>query len=245
MFSGLPSCTKRDLLSLLGKLNFAASVVVAGRTFMRRLWDATLPELHYRITLTQSCRADLAGWRYLQDTWNGRSFLFQPGWSPAPRMHLFTDASGTLGYGAYFGSRWFSGTWLPDQQTCCITYKELYPIALACSTWGNEWSSLQVEFHSDNQAVVSSLRKGSCRCSNVMSLLRRLFLVAALQNFSVSASYVEGGANGVADSFSRQDFDSFRTLAPQAAAIPDTTRPLPSILGEPSLVPCISTHCNR
>ena len=62
IFSGLPSCTQRDLLSLLGKLNFATSVVVAGRTFMRRLWDATLavPELHYRITLSQSCRADLA-----------------------------------------------------------------------------------------------------------------------------------------------------------------------------------------
>ena len=172
-------------------------------------------------------------------------FFLQPGWSPAHHMHLFTDASGTLGYSSYFGGHWFSGTWLPDQQTSCITYKELYPIALACSTWGHKWSSLQVEFHSDNQAVVSSLRKGSCRCSNVMSLLRRLFLVAALQNFSVSASYVEGVANGIADSLSRQDFDRFRTLTPQAAAIPDTTCPLPSILGEPSLVPCTSTHSNR
>ena len=247
MFSGLPSCTKRDLLSLLGKLNFAASVVVAGRTFMRRLWDATLavPELHHRITLSESCRADLAWWRYLLDTWNGRSFFLQPGWSPAPHMHLFTDASGTLGYGAFLDGRWFSGTWLPDQQACCITYKELYPIALACSTWGHEWSSLRVEFHSDNQAVVSSLHKGSCRCSNVMSLLRRLFLVCALQNFNVSASHVKGVSNGIADSLSRQDFGRFRTLAPQAAAVPDTVRPLPNIPGEPSLVPCTSTHSNR
>ena len=197
-----------------------------------------------RATLPHYSQPFMAWWRYLLDTWNGRSFFLQPGWSPAPHIHLFTDASGTLGYGAYFGGCWFSGTWLPDQQTCCITYKELYPIALACSTWGHEWSSLRVEFHSDNQAVVSSLRKGSCRCSNVMSLLRRLFLVAALQNFSVSASYVEGVANGIADSLSRQDFDRFRTLAPQAAAIPDTTRPLPYILGEPSLVPCTSTHSN-
>ena len=215
---------------------------------MRRLWDATLavPELHYRITLTQSCHADLAWWRYLLDTWNGRSFFLQPGWSPAPHMHLLTDASGTLGYGAYFGGRWFSGTWLPDQQTCCITYKELYPIALACSTWGHEWSSLRVEFHSDNQAVVSSLRKGSCRCSNVMSLLRRLFLVAALQKFQCNLPRMSKvWLTASRDSLSRQDFDRFRTLAPQAAAIPDTTRPLPSILGEPSLVPCTSTHSNR
>ena len=64
-----------------------------------------------------------------------------------------------------------------------------------------------------------------------MSLLRRLFLVCALQNFSVSASYVEGVANGIANSLSRQDFGRFRTLAPQAAAILDTTCPLPSIPG--------------
>ena len=248
MFSGLPLRTKRDLLSLLGKLNFATSVVMAGRTFMRRLWDATLavPELHYRITLSQSCRADLVWWRYLLDTWNGRSFFLQPGWSPAPHMHLFTDASGTLGYGTFLGDRWFSGTWLPDQQACCITYKELYPIALACSTWGHEWSSLRVEFHSDNQAVVSSLRKGSCCCSNILSLHAAPFVSGVCSaKFQVSASYVEGVVNGIADFLSRQDFGRFRTLAPQAAAIPDTTRPLPSNLGEPSLVPCTSTHSNR
>ena len=103
MFSGLPSCTKRDLLSLLGKLNFAASVVVAGHTFMRRWWDATLavPEQHNCITLRQSCHADLAWWRYPLDTWNGRSFFLQPGWSHAPHMHLFPHASGTLGHGAF------------------------------------------------------------------------------------------------------------------------------------------------
>ena len=78
-----------------------------------------------------------------------------------------------------------------------------------------------------------------------MSLLRRLFLVAALQNISVSASYVEGVADGIADSLSRQDFGRFRTLAPQAATIPDTTGPLPSIPRDPSLVPCTSTHSNR
>ena len=78
-----------------------------------------------------------------------------------------------------------------------------------------------------------------------MSLLRRLFLVRALQNFNVSASYVEGVSNGIADSLSRQDFCRFRTLAPQAAAIPDTARPLSNIPGDPSLVPCTSTHSNR
>ena len=243
-FSGLTSCSKRDLLSLLGKLNFAASVVTAGRTFMRRLWDATLsvPELYHRVSLGPTCQADLTWWRYLLDHWNGRSFFLDPRWRTATDMHLYTDAAGSIGYGAFYNGRWFTGLWSTAQTQCCITYLELYPIALACSTWGIEWSSRRVEFHSDNQAVVAALHKGSCRCPNVMSLLRALFFVCAKFNFLVSASYIKGSSNRIADSLSRQDLQTFRRLAPLSSATPDEILQLPTIPGETLPTPCKSTH---
>ena len=148
-------------------------------------------------------------------------------------MHLFTDASERLATAPFLAVVGFPA---PGSLT------SRHAVSPAKNSTRSHWRAQHgvtsgplsgVEFHSDNQAVVSSLRKGSCRCSNVMSLLRRLLLVCALQNFSVSASYVEGVANGIADSLSGQDFSRFRTLAPQAAAIPDTTRPLPSIPGSP------------
>ena len=85
MFSGLPSCTKRDLLSLLGKLNVAASVVVASRTFMRHLWDAPLPYPSYTTALLS---ASLAApiWRGGTTSWTlgmgGRSSSSQAGRQP-------------------------------------------------------------------------------------------------------------------------------------------------------------------
>ena len=51
LFTTRRTCTKSDLLSLLGKLNIAASVVVSACTFMRRLWDcvASVHELYHHV----------------------------------------------------------------------------------------------------------------------------------------------------------------------------------------------------
>ena len=50
---GKHKTTKRDLLSLIGKLSFAAKVVPSGRLFLRRLIElsTTVSELHHRIHL--------------------------------------------------------------------------------------------------------------------------------------------------------------------------------------------------
>ena len=54
--------TKRQLLSLIGKLSFACKVVPAGRIFLRRLLDLsmTVQLLHHRLPITQESRRDLA-----------------------------------------------------------------------------------------------------------------------------------------------------------------------------------------
>ena len=36
-------------------------------------------------------------------------------------MELYTDASGTIGYGGYFNWKWFQGRWLPHMQLSRVT----------------------------------------------------------------------------------------------------------------------------
>ena len=74
-----------------------------------------------------------------------------------------------------------------------------------------------------------------------MSLLRRLFLVCALQNFSVSASYVKGVANGIADFLSRQDFGHWLLKLQPSQTRHALFRASPV---SPHMVPCISAHSN-
>ena len=81
------SAKKRDLLSLLGLLHHAATVVRPGRAFLRSLIDAakTVQALEHRVHLNCAARADLAWWHMFLRTWNGTSIM--PPRNPWYRMH--------------------------------------------------------------------------------------------------------------------------------------------------------------
>ena len=101
---GRHKTTKRELLSIVGKLPFAAKEVPAGRLFLRLLMDlsTTVGKLHHHIQITSDARADLPWWARFLPTWNGVAMFLDPGWISADTLNLFTNASGTLGSGAYF-----------------------------------------------------------------------------------------------------------------------------------------------
>ena len=69
--------TLREIQSLIGLLNFACSVVVPGRAFLRRLIDLTrgVKSPHHFIRLNKSSKADLVLWQSFLDDFNGRSFF--------------------------------------------------------------------------------------------------------------------------------------------------------------------------
>ena len=54
-------------------------------------------------------------------------------------MTLFTDASGTLDWRAYWSGNWIQARWPPDQININIAWKELFAIASAVNTWGHQW----------------------------------------------------------------------------------------------------------
>ena len=100
---GKHKATKRDLLSLIGKLS-AAEVVPSGRLVLRRLIElsTTVSKLQNHIHLNVEAREDIIWWDRFLPSWNGESIFIDPHWNDAETINLFTDASGTLGYGAYF-----------------------------------------------------------------------------------------------------------------------------------------------
>ena len=66
-------CTKRELLSIAGQLQHAATVVRPGRTFFRHLFDisSTVAKLDHHIKLNAGARSDLAWWHEFLEDWNG------------------------------------------------------------------------------------------------------------------------------------------------------------------------------
>ena len=71
------SAMLRDFQSLIGFLNFACSVKVPGRAFLRRLIDLTkcITKPHHHIKLTKAIKADLQTWLTFLDNYNGNCGL--------------------------------------------------------------------------------------------------------------------------------------------------------------------------
>ena len=71
------SCTKRELLSLIGQLQHACCVVRPGRTFLRRMitLSTSAKEMHHHIRLNRGFRSDLLWWACFLPEWNGTSLM--------------------------------------------------------------------------------------------------------------------------------------------------------------------------
>ena len=226
-------CTKRELLSLIGHLSFAAKVVKPGRLFLRRLIQAstTVSHLHHRIHLSTDMRHDIGWWRSFLPTWNGVSYFQDPPVS-SDDIHLFTDAS-ALGIGGVFGRKWFSVplshfrdvSWFPSSDgPFDINFWELLALLAAFFTWSDLFRDKQVTIHTDNMPLVYVWSRGS-RNASIMRLVRALFMCTAQYNANLVLRHISGHVNTLADSLSRLQLRHFFTLHPTAETDPDHLPP--------------------
>ena len=213
-------CTKRDLLSLIGKLSFAAKVVRSGRIFLRRLIDlsTTVNNLHHHISLNADARADIAWWCDFLPTWNAKSMIPEPAWVTSADLKLSTDASSTIGFGVVYGTHWVYGEWPVefDSPEFSIQWKELFPIYLACYIWGHEWAGKKILFLTDNEAITFIWQRQTSKCKKLMNLVRKIFFIAAEYDFILSLKHISGHYNILADLLSRLQVQKFLDLHPMA-----------------------------
>lgn len=228
------TCTKREVLQLLGHLNFAARVVLPGRSFVSYLikLSTTVKRLHYHVKLNDECREDIKMWLAFLTKWNGINFFYNSDSITSEDMCLYTDASMRHGFGGYFQGKFFSEPW-PEQlkdvisstNEISIAFCELYPIVVATMIWGHLWTKFRIVFMCDNQATCSIINKGRSKSIHIMPLVRRLTMVAIENNFTFRAEYFPGRLNDISDSLSRLQIDRFRRLAPnsekESCRVPD------------------------
>jgi hypothetical protein len=71
--------TKRQLLSLLGKLVFMCRVIRPGRIFLRRLFNlsARVKFLHHRVHLSIQASKDILWWHDMALRWNRKSLFYE------------------------------------------------------------------------------------------------------------------------------------------------------------------------
>ena len=205
----------QQLQSLIGTLNFACRVIVAGRTFLRRLIDLTkgVQNPNHYIRLNKEARKDLSAWKIFLDQFNGTYICMSNRWVSSNTLKLFTDASGS-GFAAVFGGRWIQGHFPEEWSSVNIAVKELLPIVLSVQLWGHQIQNTKILFMSDNQSVVFMINKKTSKDPMLMDLLRKLVVATMMNNIEFQAKHIPGKHNVIADLLSRfQDQRVFK-MAP-------------------------------
>ena len=81
-------------------------------------------------------KADLTTWQTFLGNFNGRSFFLADEWITSATLNLYTDASGSLGYGAIFGDRWYYGEWPVKWKGLNITFTGILSYCDQCYDLG-------------------------------------------------------------------------------------------------------------
>ena len=154
--------------------------MVPGRPFLRRLINLTIGcdtslSLQVQPHHTRSQGRNLKTWLIFLRAFNGKSLMLPPYWLQSPSTDLYTDASGTLGYGAVLGPQRLFGRWGDEWRGQSVTLLEFYPIVVAVSVCADSrLSNKCISFHSDNRAVVDIVDSQTSKDTKVMHLMRKL-----------------------------------------------------------------------
>lgn len=203
LFQARKRASKKQLQSLAGKLNFCASVVYGGRVYSRRIIDALnrLKADHHKIMLTGGIKADISWWQNFMASFNGKSTILDK----MPIKSVFTDSC-NLAAGGYYEGDWFYCNWecdWPLVSNLHINSKEILAVYLAVCRWAPYWQNRRIFIQSDNTVTVHTINRGTSRNPFLMACLRDLFWLSAHFNFHITARYIPGMINTLADGISR------------------------------------------
>lgn len=211
--------TKRQLLSLIGKLTFCSKVVRCGKTFTRRLIELSkkVKHLHQKIRLSRHALEDIRWWSQSLVSHNGVCF-FPSDWVSDEVCHLYTDASDLAISGTY-GNAWFYRCFVGSYfefKSKPIVYRELLALVVCLATFGRHLSHKRLVLHIDNIAVVHIVNNVYSKCSDIMVLVRKLYHIMSQYKMECKAVYINTKANTWADSLSRLNVNEFHRLNPCA-----------------------------
>lgn len=197
-------CTRRQLESLIGQLNFAAPYLPLGRlkllpliTWMNTHTLTTTRDL--QVPFLETFKKDLEIWCDIQ-------FLSAcvPMSTATPLLQLMTDAS-KWGWSGVLLPHSVSGQWPKENSDRSSNWLELKAVYLSIVALKQYLSNKDVLLMSDNSTVVACIkRQGTLKAAGLMELTKRILEFCHLHSILLIPKHLSGRFNVLADSGSRQ-----------------------------------------
>ena len=172
---------------------------------------------HHHVRVKEEQRLDLLMWR---------KFLIRPDIycrpfmdfdeTPATDIAMFSDASGSIGFGAICGTSWMCDRWNKGylNQKPSIEFLELFALTAGVLQWIHRFRNKRICLFCDNISAVYMVNNSSSKCKCCMILLRLLVLKCLEENVKLRVKYINTKANGLSEALSRFNFKRFRRLGP-------------------------------
>lgn len=176
-----------------------------GRSFLRRLIDALPKEdnPNFHVKLSSAAREDISWWQFALQYFNGTARF--PDDIPVPSFAYATDATPSAAAG-FMANDWFYVGWksdYPEMLQKHITCQELFAVLLSVQRWGGLFSGRHIIVRSDNKATVAAINKSTSKSPDMMSVIRQMFWISVACDLRLTAQYIPGVDNVMADRLSR------------------------------------------
>ena len=212
-WTSMRSCTKRQLDSLIGSLQYLTRVIPWGRAFLGRCFKTSASVKHpsHRINLNAGFRLDIKWWLHVLPSWNGVSLFYDEDWTEPDEFEV--DAS-LLGHGCFYSPYYYSAAWSQDDLSNAMRnsresmpYLELLAIARACATFGSRWGGKRILCRSDCKPASEALSSKYSSSPPMQSLIRVVGALALFHNFDIRVKHIPSVFNIRADPLSRLQID--------------------------------------
>jgi hypothetical protein len=204
---------KRTLSTFAGCAQSAKLAVPYAQFHLQHVYDVISSASSWastvRVRLSHAALKELRWWA---DLGSPQAACSKPLQAPPPDLQLWTDASNT-GWGAALQlaphnpspppPKLAKGFWSPSQQEHHITLKETMALTNAVRAFLPFLAGRSVLAHVDASVVVASLVDLTSHSPVIRSELQHLHHLLVLHDIQISAQYIAGRLNVVADALSR------------------------------------------
>ena len=186
----------RALQVLTGQLNFAATVVVAGRVFLRRVYRLMcgLTSPFMTVQVPDVVKADLYCWREFLRSYNGITIFPSAEWYSSATIGL-TFGSNTSQFWGSFNNEWFCRSWVPEAGKPEEESRDFYALLSCLLLWGHRLSNRKILFLTVSRTTSRLMNKLKSKAMITGTLIRQIHLVCMVNNIVPRAKSDPGLTN--------------------------------------------------
>ena len=196
--------TRKELETILGKLQFISNCVRPGRVLVLRLRNALRDTpICGRHDVSEDMRKDIAWWRFFLPVYNNVSIMWLKQ-ELQPDAQLATDAS-LQAMGAICGKQYVAVKFPASirQLNYTIVHLEMLAILVSLRLWATSLKGKRFVLNCDNMACVEIIKNGITREANLQNLLRHIAMQCVVNNLEIIPRYIRSVDNRIPDFLSR------------------------------------------